>query len=160
MCIAYIKNSVPVFGIVYLPMTDVHYYANVPNVACKIKNGNLTQIHASKKGIPLKVVVGRYSTSHPQVIQHLKHITQNGRCQISGIGSAIKMCLIAEGKFDYYPGIGTCSEWDTAAAGFILTAAGGNIIDFNGNKMRYNSKNDILSPMFFASGQDLLSRTI
>ncbi|MBE8189599.1 MAG: 3'(2'),5'-bisphosphate nucleotidase CysQ [Candidatus Thioglobus sp.] len=157
-CIAYIKNNTPVFGMIFIPMRQACYYANDSKVAYKLQNNELKQISVSKPKVPLRVVVGRYSIARPSIIQHLKY-TQNGRYKINGIGSAIKFCLIAEGKFDYYPGIGICSEWDTAAGGFILQAAGGSIVDQENNPMRYNTKNDLLSSMFFAAGAEPLSRT-
>jgi 3'(2'), 5'-bisphosphate nucleotidase len=46
----------------------------------------------------------------------------------------------------------SCCEWDTAAGACILQNAGGSVHDENGTPLRYNTKNDLLSPTFFASG--------
>lgn len=159
VCLAYIKDNTPIFGMIFIPMRDACYYANDTKTAYKLSNNELKEINVSQPEEPLRVVVGRYSISRPAIIQHLKYATQDGRYKINGIGSAIKFCLIAEGIFDYYPGIGICSEWDTAAGLYILQAAGGHVVDQENNPLRYNTKNDLLSSMFFASGPKPLSRT-
>ncbi len=159
ICIAYIKNHKPVFGMIFIPMRDTCYFANDENIAYKLQNNKLKQIQVSEPQVPLRVVVGQHSASRTPVTRHLQYVTKNGRYKINGIGSAIKFCLIAEGKFDYYPGIGICSEWDTAAGSYILCAAGGHVVDQEDNALKYNTKNDLLSPMFFASGANPPSRT-
>ena len=72
---------------------------------------------------------------------------------VSKLGSALKFCRIAEGMYDYYPRFGPCSEWDTAAGLCILKCAGGSVVDDNGKELRYNTKDDLTSPVFFASNK-------
>ncbi|MGV6858500.1 MAG: 3'(2'),5'-bisphosphate nucleotidase CysQ [bacterium] len=67
-------------------------------------------------------------------------------------GSSLKICLIAQGAADLYPRIGPTSEWDTAAAHAILEAAGGNLTDTSMQPLRYNTKESLLNPEFFAFG--------
>jgi 3'(2'), 5'-bisphosphate nucleotidase len=97
------------------------------------------------------VVTGHYS-AHSQRLQ--AHLEQLGEHQLSCLGSALKFCKIAEGIYDYYPRFGPCCEWDTAAGACILQNAGGSVLDENGAPLRYNTKDDLLSPIFFASGSD------
>lgn len=47
-----------------------------------------------------------------------------GDYQVMEVGSALKMCRIAEGLADFYPRFGTTMEWDTAAGQIILEEAG------------------------------------
>jgi 3'(2'), 5'-bisphosphate nucleotidase len=68
------------------------------------------------------------------------------------MGSAIKICLVAEGAADVYPRLGPTSEWDTAAAQAILESAGGSMIDLVGRPITYNSKEGLLNPHFLAIG--------
>jgi 3'(2'), 5'-bisphosphate nucleotidase len=53
------------------------------------------------------------------------------------VGSSLKFCVLAEGKADLYPRIGTTMEWDTAAGQAILEAAGGTMIDNDGKRFFY-----------------------
>ena len=68
------------------------------------------------------------------------------------MGSSLKICLVAEGKADIYPRLALTSEWDTAAAQAVLEAAGGLLVDYDGNEYRYNRKQDLLNPYFYAIG--------
>jgi 3'(2'), 5'-bisphosphate nucleotidase len=85
-------------------------------------------------------------------LQLQAHLQQLGECQLNHLGSALKFCKIAEGLYDYYPRFGPCSEWDTAAGGCILQNAGGSVMDEHGKSLKYNTKDNLLSPTFFASG--------
>lgn len=159
ICLSYIQNNEVVFGLIYEPLTKVYYLANSPDKAYKIQNGDWQHIKTQKPGNTLKVLVGRYSINNKAVKQHLCGTLGARKYELFGVGSALKFCYIAEGKYDYYPALGVCSEWDTAAGSFILRAAGGHTIDFFDNNLKYNTKNDLISPMFFASGDFKLSRT-
>ena len=77
-----------------------------------------------------------------------KHFTA---IEKTNMGSSLKLCLIAEGKADLYPRLAPTSEWDTAAGVCILEGAGGKVIDLQGQFLKYNTKEDIKSPPFFAS---------
>lgn len=159
VCISYIKNNEPVFGLIYEPLTDTIYMANSRDVAYKIKDDIWQQIFAQKPKNKLKIVVGRYSVDKKQIKQHLYSVIED--CEeytISGVGSALKFCFIAEGLYDCYPALGICSEWDTAPGSFILRSAGGYVVDLFDNPLKYNFKNDMLSPMFLASGDFKISR--
>ena len=71
--------------------------------------------------------------------------------EIFRLGSALKFCSIAEGRNHYYPKFGNCSEWDTAAGVCILEGAGGKVVDFQNQPLRYNTREDNLSSTFVAS---------
>jgi 3'(2'), 5'-bisphosphate nucleotidase len=160
ICLSYIKNNEPVFGLIYAPLLNTYYIANNPGTAYKVKDDMWQQIFAKKPTpqSPLKVIVGKYSVNKKSVLQHLHGILDGKEYELHGVGSALKFCFIAEGKYDYYPALGICSEWDTAAGSFILRAAGGYVVDFSNNQLKYNTKNDLISPIFFASGDFKLSR--
>jgi 3'(2'), 5'-bisphosphate nucleotidase len=66
-------------------------------------------------------------------------------------GSSLKVCLIAAGEADIYPRLAGTSEWDTAAAHAVLTAAGGSVKSLDGVDLLYG-KDDILNPHFIALG--------
>jgi 3'(2'), 5'-bisphosphate nucleotidase len=72
-----------------------------------------------------------------------------GALELRNVGSALKLCLLAEGQADLYPRLAPTSEWDTAAAQAVLEAAGGAVLQLSGNPLAYN-KVDILNPKFVA----------
>ena len=53
------------------------------------------------------------------------------------IGSSLKFCALADGSADIYPRFGATMEWDTAAGDAILRAAGGIVLDRDGQPLRY-----------------------
>ena len=63
--------------------------------------------------------------------------SRHGCVAWQGMDSAIKFCLIAEGRFDVYPRLGRTMEWDTAAGEAILAAAGGRLVAETGGPMAY-----------------------
>lgn len=148
ICIAYIQDHQSIFGLVYAPLTNTHYYG-FNNKSYKQHNNINSTLDVVLAQQPMRVVVGRHSTDNENLQQHLKQL---GSYQLNYLGSALKFCKIAEGVYDYYPRFGPCCEWDTAAGVCILQNAGGSVIDENGQPLRYNTKENLLSPDFFASG--------
>ncbi len=150
ICIAYIRNNRPIFGFVYAPLSKTHYYTDDQLRTFKLHQGKTTLLKTPLQNLPLEVVIGRHSFNNKKLQSHLKKI---GDANINHLGSALKFCKIAEGLYDYYPRFGPCSEWDTAAGSFILQCAGGSVVDESGNALSYNTKQDLLSPVFFASSK-------
>ena len=72
--------------------------------------------------------------------------------QLVAVGSSIKFCLVAEGSADFYPRFGPTSEWDTAAAQAVVEAAGGRVLQTDGQRLRYNTKAEVLNPHFLVFG--------
>jgi 3'(2'), 5'-bisphosphate nucleotidase len=71
-----------------------------------------------------------------------------------GMGSSLKLCLVAEGAADVYPRLGPTSEWDTAAAQCVVEQAGGFVTDTQMRPLRYNCKESLLNPFFLVFGDD------
>jgi 3'(2'), 5'-bisphosphate nucleotidase len=69
------------------------------------------------------------------------------------VGSALKFCLLAEGKADLYPRLAPTCEWDIAAGHAVLAAAGGTLTAPNGSAIRYGqTKQALRVPAFVAWG--------
>jgi 3'(2'), 5'-bisphosphate nucleotidase len=148
--IALIDGDESVMGVVYAPVIGVLYYAAKGQGAFKQESTNqpkAIQVNdkCSKKTI---VACGR---SHPTA-EIKKFLTNLGDHEIIRVGSALKSCLVAEGKADLYARLGPTSEWDTAAAQCVVEEAGGAITDTNMQCLRYNTKDDLLNPHFFVAG--------
>ncbi|GAB6070965.1 3'(2'),5'-bisphosphate nucleotidase CysQ [Thiomicrorhabdus hydrogeniphila] len=79
-----------------------------------------------------------------------RFISQLGHCSKVKMGSALKTCLVAEGKADIYPRFGPTSLWDTGAAQCILEVAGGAVINAAGHPLEYIQTESLLNPFFIA----------
>ncbi|MBL4577410.1 MAG: 3'(2'),5'-bisphosphate nucleotidase CysQ, partial [Flavobacteriales bacterium] len=63
-------------------------------------------------------------------------------------GSAIKLCLVAEGVADEYPRFAPTMEWDTAAGHAIANFAGKQVTVYKtGEELKYN-REDLVNPWF------------
>ena len=148
--IALIDGDESVMGVVYAPVIGVLYYAAKGQGAFKQESTNKPKaIHVREKCSRKTIVAcGR---SHPT--EEIKAFLSNlGEHEIIRVGSALKSCLVAEGKADLYARLGPTSEWDTAAAQCVVEEAGGAITDTNMQRLRYNTKDDLLNPHFFVAG--------
>lgn len=153
--IALIDNGVPVLGVVYVPVPDILYYGARNDGAYKQDKDSVTMIQTapvSEQQKNLRVVASRrhHSEELEQWLASAKEKFPD--LEIVTMGSSLKICLVAEGKADIYPRLAPTSEWDTAAAHAILEAAGGVLTDTEFKTYRYNQKEDILNPFFFAVG--------
>jgi 3'(2'), 5'-bisphosphate nucleotidase len=152
--IALVHHHIPVLGVVYAPVTELLYYAIVGQGAFKqIKHHAPNAIHTKLLNIEKVVVAGSRSHSDHKLQQFLSnmHVKTGATPELIHMGSSLKICLVADGTVDVYPRIGPTSEWDTAAAHCILTEAGGDILDVSGLSLRYNTKQSLLNPTFFAT---------
>jgi len=154
VCIALIHHHQPILGVIYLPVSQESYYACQGQGAFKatpeldpIKIP--TQLEASSASSSMRIAVSR-SHSKGETQRFLENL---GEHQLRISGSAIKACWVAEGKADLYPRLWPTSEWDTAAAQCILEQAGGELTTLDGKAMRYNTKDDLTNPYFFASAK-------
>ena len=146
--IALIENGVAVLGGVYAPALGVLYYGDQDG-AYKVENNFVTKI--TVKAVPENEeaweVVGSRSHQSTGLLDFVKNIKNHN---IVSMGSSLKICLVAEGKADIYPRLGLTSEWDTAAAHAVVTAAGGLLLQHPElTPLIYNANADtLLNPSF------------
>lgn len=147
--IALIENHRPVLGVVGVPVTDTLYTGIIGTGAFRQHGSEAPQaIRVTTAHHPLRIVgsrshdTGKLATLLPNLGPHMLMKT----------GSSLKFCLIAEGSADLYPRFGPTSEWDTAAAHAVVSAAGGHVVRTDGSELRYNTKADVLNPDFLAYG--------
>jgi 3'(2'), 5'-bisphosphate nucleotidase len=148
--IALIDNHEPILGVVYAPALDLLFFAakgegahrqqaNQPARAIHVRTFDPTQV----------TVAGSRSHADARLSRFLDRI---GPHMLVSMGSSLKICLVAEGRADVYPRLGLTSEWDTAAAQCVLEEAGGGLAGTDGRPLRYNTKDSLLNPEFFAVG--------
>jgi len=149
--IALIENGEAVVGAIYVPVTGVSYFACRTHGAYKkLADGEPQRIHV--RALPTDgplIIAGSRSHRGESLNRFLEKI---GDYEIISMGSSLKSCLVAEGSADLYARLGPTSEWDTAAAQCVVEEAGGRITDTEMQRLRYNTKDELLNPHFFVSG--------
>jgi 3'(2'), 5'-bisphosphate nucleotidase len=147
--IALIDQHEPVLGVVLAPVKGIGYEA------CRgcgaFKRGTQGMYHfIQTRTRPEELLTITISRRHGKRATEL--LQRFGDYEVLHRGSALKICLVAEGVADIYPRLGPTSEWDTAAGQCILEEAGGRLMDFQGQEIRYNTKASTLNPEFMAVG--------
>lgn len=160
--IAFVQDSVPCIGVVYLPVKRVLYFAmegvgayKMTDVASRgevsledlIAKATRLPIETTKRNKYVIVASRSHSTLETErFIEEAKAVHPN--VELISCGSSIKICLVAEGVADVYPRFASTMEWDTAAGHAIARAAGMEIYQAGMDvPLRYNKK-DLLNPWF------------
>jgi 3'(2'), 5'-bisphosphate nucleotidase len=148
--IALIENHEPVLGVVAVPVTDTLYTGVLGEGASRqtAQQAPVTIRVRTPAATPVRVV-GSRSHDTGELARYLPRL---GEHTLVKTGSSLKFCLVAEGSADLYPRFGPTSEWDTAAAHAVVTAAGGYVTLTDGSPLRYNTKPELLNPHFLVFG--------
>ena len=154
--IALIEDNNPILGVVYVPAKSLLYLAEKNKGSFKTNTKDKLE---NFEGIQ-KILVSS-QTNRPRVIGSRSHSNATfdnwvkekfPNADIVQAGSSLKFCLIAEGEADIYPRFGPTSEWDIAAGHMIVNEAGGKIRTFQNHSIKYNTKENIINPEFYAIG--------
>ncbi len=157
--VALVENGVPVFGIVHAPAVG--------------EAGGTTWIGQHEQGAWKQQADGAYhaittrALPNPEqdswkVVGSRSHGSAEFEAFCAGLpahervsmGSSLKLCLVAEGAADLYPRLAPTSEWDTAAAQAVVTAAGGEVLDAQTlAPLCCNQQDSVLNPFFIVCGQ-------
>ncbi len=155
--LALIRDGRPVMGIVHLPASDITYIADGGGAFMRRGAGELQPIRVARAtdGV-IRIAISRdHITSEDEEV-----IARFEGCDRIPAGSALKLCLVADGSADLYVRCGNTMEWDIAAAHAILNAAGGTLRTLDGNELRYG-KPTLRNPGFIAaSDEELLARAL
>lgn len=169
--IGLLEQNNPVMGVVYAPVLGDLYFGTVGDGAYKyhVNIGDhlpdLDQIIQNSKKIPLPQkreelnVIGSRSHMSEETMFYVEKLKEKHTVNLVTIGSALKLCLIAEGSADVYPRFGPTMEWDTCAGHAIIIAAGYLIFKEDGSSpLEYNKKN--LKNPYFIAGKPWILKTI
>jgi 3'(2'), 5'-bisphosphate nucleotidase len=145
--IALVLQHEPVLGVVCAPAQNVTYWGIAGDGAfTRARDGETRAIHTAPPQRPVRVLGSRSHASS----QTAAYLARLGPHLVSGVGSSLKFCLLAEGKADLYVRFGATSEWDTAAGQAVLEAAGGHVTRMDGHRMRYNCRESLINGDFVA----------
>ncbi len=148
--IALIHQHRPTLGVVTVPAADLAYTGGMGLGAQRIAGTQTGQpIHVRQPHPQIPVVVGSRSHRGDSLDALLARLGEHELC---AVGSALKFCRVAEGAADFYPRLGPTSEWDTAAGQAVLEAAGGRVLNLQGEPLSYNRRDTLLNPEFMAMG--------
>ncbi|HET8789862.1 MAG TPA: 3'(2'),5'-bisphosphate nucleotidase CysQ [Modicisalibacter sp.] len=160
--VALIENGVPVFGIVHAPVLDTTWWGQQGLGACQQEKGAWKQ----QGNGPAQAITARALPDPEQATWKVVGSRSHGaaafeafckglpRHECVTMGSSLKLCLVAEGSADLYPRLAPTSEWDTAAAQAVVTAAGGDVLNAHTLKpLRCNQQESVLNPFFIVCGQ-------
>ena len=159
--IALIDRGHPVLGVVYVPVTGL-VYTGLRGLGAYKVCGSQQEVLTVRGGHcddlrqrSLDILVSRHygGAVLEGVCRHIASVCSG--VNPMAVGSSLKFCLIAAGQADFYPRLGPTSEWDTAAAQAVLEAAGGHVVDSHWQPLRYNQKDSMLNPPFYALGGDI-----
>jgi 3'(2'), 5'-bisphosphate nucleotidase len=145
--IALVVDHEPLLGIVSAPAQGLVYWGAAGTGAFSRHRGAAqSRIQVAPPQAPIRVVGSRSHASADTA----SYLARLGPHVMSGIGSSLKFCLIAEGKAELYPRFGPTSEWDTAAGQALLEAAGGHVTRPDGHRLRYNCRESVINGDFLA----------
>jgi len=140
-----------ILGVVHAPVLDVTYWARRGCGAWKqVADGEPESI--SVRTAPEKGVTVARSRAPLTGGLLNRFLDKLGEYKVVSMGSALKSCLVAEGRADVYAKLGPTGEWDTGAAQCIVEEAGGHVTDTSMRELRYNTKDSLLNPHFFVFG--------
>jgi len=155
--IALIREHRPVLGILYLPLVQIAYVGIPGHGAFSFEHhgaGEWTRQAlvpaVLKQPGALRVLASRRHRNS-KLEECLQWLRQHwGPITRHDSGSALKFCQLARGDGDFYPRFSPCCEWDTAAGQALVEAVGGAVLGMDGEPLRYNCSESLLSPHFFA----------
>jgi len=154
--IALICDQMPTMGVVYVPALDDLYLADVQKGCYRIFRGCKTQLKIPPK-MPVMALRIVQSRSHPSA-ELEAYIERLPAMESIRRGSSLKFCTVASGEADLYPRLGPTWEWDTAAGHAVVLAAGGVVVDLEGNPIRYNKETLLNGPFLAAPSREFLQR--
>ncbi len=137
--IALVENGKPVVSVVSIPArSDIYFAVYKKGSYVFSPNKMIKRLNVSHKVNDLIVL----NSAHHKNMSFLEAVKSNKKVkEIKYVGSALKACLIAEGKAEitYSLGEGT-KEWDTCAPQLILLEANGSFTDNFLHEITYNKK--------------------
>ena len=143
--IALVYQQKPVMGMIYAPASEYIYYGIRGQGAWKQVGSQKERIYVSERTSKVRAAVSK--SNSPDNIAEI--MERYGIKEIIYAGSAIKGCLIAEGKAEIYYRYGKTCEWDTAAMQCIVEEAGGIFRQMDDSEMVYNRENVVNEKGFY-----------
>jgi 3'(2'), 5'-bisphosphate nucleotidase len=133
--IAFVEKGDVVMGVVYAPVQDELYYAIKGNGAYLMHGTKRERLHVSDRVGEIKLLISR--SHQPERSKRLVDDHGNRFESVTAMGSSMKGCQIAAGRFDAYYNFGRTMKWDTCAMQIIVEEAGGTLRRLDGQPIDY-----------------------
>lgn len=158
--IAFVKNGVPLHGVVYAPAKGRLFLTTADGRTVE-EQGPFGD--TPRRSVPVGVnpvpdnrgLMVVASKSHRDAATDA-YIAQYAVRDMTSAGSSLKFCLVATGEADLYPRLGRTMEWDTAAGHAILRGAGGEVVRFDDHAPLTYGKPGYENPFFIAYAPGVL----
>lgn len=150
----------PVLGVVHAPVLNTTYSGIVD-----VRGGQQSRAWRTNTATGEERIITTAASveAAPAIVISRSHVDETtnhyvqalterfGDLEIIRHGSAVKLCMVAEGRVAYYLRPRQTMEWDSAAGDAIVTAAGGIAVQLDGEtRLRYN-KEHIENPGYVAA---------
>jgi protein cysQ len=156
VCIALIKDTKPILGVIFLPVTRELFYADESGAFKEIldeKNDVIKRIDLNRKSKKFKDILFLSRRGDPQKAEF---IASNLKLEQIRIGSAIKFCRLAEFGGVYLRFIPSYL-WDNAAGEALVNFCGGKVFDAGSGKDMSYKLDHLKSPFFVVLGKNALN---
>lgn len=156
--IALVTQGIPTHGVVYAPDSHALYYGEKEEGAFRrLGDGPVERIGVRPRPHPTAGLIAIGSRNHRSADTEARAAAL-GVTDFLPSGSSLKFCMLAEGSADVYPRYGRTMEWDTAAGQAVLEAAGGRVMELEGDReagpLRYGKAGKgFENPHFIAWGE-------
>ena len=160
--VAALGTHTPGASALYVPAKDILYFAwegggafRVERAATRGTTATL-KLAALAQRLPLPMpserpftIVSSRSHAGPDTSAFIARMRmKHGDVALTSMGSALKICLVAEGAADAYPRYAPTMEWDTAAGHAIALAAGHEVLNAETDLPLTYNKEDLHNPWF------------
>ena len=172
-----VENGYPIFGVIAIPCQGEVFYGGQQlgqsfvrkqkmvdgcfvrgYQSFKICAREAKSVNANGSPEPETIIVDITCSKdhrHPDDWVFIEKVAQKHYIKLKPCGSTIKICRIAEGEADIYVRMSGINDWDLAAGHAIVEAAGGSVVDINGNQLLYNTEGQRLNPFIVFGKTDL-----
>ena len=143
----------PVAGLINAPAKKRMFFSYGANSAFELINNKIQKLGSSKNFDKKEIKFVTYSNNiKPEInLMHQKFKVR----KLTRMKSSLKFCVIAAGEYDGYVAEPRACEWDIAAGHAILSHAGGEVTDFDGNEILYGKK-DFKNPSLILKSKSIL----
>lgn len=160
--IAFVRDGVPLRGVVYAPAKERLFYTNAVGQSVEEDGTH----DARRVGVSVPIRVAEPDNARLRVVASKSHRDAATDAYIGGYavadfksaGSSLKFCLVATGEADLYPRLGRTMEWDTAAGQAVLLGAGGQVLRLDDGTPLLYGKPGYENPFFVALAPGVLLR--
>jgi len=153
--IALMHGAVPVAGVIYAPCLDVLYFGSKDTGVFKLEKGEQTQLQFLHEKTKLEELKQKEQLTVVASKSHMNEettafINQFRNVQLTSMGSAFKLMMLAEGAADIYPRLAPTMEWDTAAGHALLRCLNRGVYQTDLTSELVYNKEELLNPSFIA----------